>query len=472
MRSKDAINSDVRRAPLRGAERPCGRRAVRPRLGLWVLGLGVAVAAGCGAHAPFSSERSGAQKGAAAQVDYERVQSATMSFAERYITAVDDVFDRIQPSLDSPEARLAALQGRIRAGLGALGNAVNQNPLVGLMDMTLMVSLTRETLSDPWAAEMYGAENVALVAAALKSQEAQVWEVAALFLTQGQLDELRRLVEEWRTEHPGQRFVGGAQLADFPQAKRTGAGGQGIVGSVFNIIRLDPFSGLDPAVAQIEESRLLAGRMFFYLRNMPTVLSWQTEALYEEAMLQPQVVRLFGDAGTVAEATTRFNDSARDFANASGRFADTVERFRAQLPEQQRQLMDQLNDMIARQRDEALKQLAAEVAVARDDALKQLSEEFAVARDEALTQASAEVAAQSKAAIEQLNTLAKGQQDLAAQNLQVVADRSIDRVYARARVVVLLGAGALLVALLLYRAVIAMLGLRRRPSGASDAPRP
>jgi hypothetical protein len=356
----------------------------------------------------------------------QEIQGSIMGFADRYIAAMADVYDRAQRNATSLDVRLALQRWKILAGLGAASNAVDPNPVVGLMDMALMVTLTSQTLSEPWAAEFFGKEDLAIILTTLKAQEADIWRIAGSYLTGDQINELRQLAVRWREDHPDQRYVAGARLADFPESTRSNPpGGVPLVNSVFGLLTLDPFTGLDPAVKEVEQSRILAERLFFYLQHVPVMMTWQADALYLQILIEPQVQKLFGDMNTVAGSTTRFTEATSQFSEATSRVATSVERFRTRLPEQQATLVTQLDELIAKQRAAAL--------------------------DQATTQ----VSMQTSATIDQLNSTVATQQAAMAKNLQTVMDRSIDRLYERLRSLVLIAAGSILGALVIYRLVFA-----------------
>jgi hypothetical protein len=407
--------------------------------------LVAAIATGC-ARGPGQS-RGGAGYQGNGSVNPQRIQAANMGFANRYLAAMADEFDRARLSAKTPQGAIMAQRLKILAGTDAMGNAVNPNPLVGLMDMALMVTLMHEITQDKWVSETFGPQTAASMAAALKAQEADVWSTAAPFLTAQQVEELHQLAVRWRARHPHQRYVAGARLTDFPEAgggggSRSGGGGgvggavggaagaagaaaQQIAGSVFSVVTLDPFHGLDPAVKEVAESRVLAERLFFYMRHTPMLVSWQADLLFDQMLAQPQMVKLFADTTTVAGSTTRFSEATSRFSDASSELAQTVEKFRLQLPEQQTKLVAELNNLVARQREGALQQATTQVSVQRE------------------------------AAIQQLGATVTSQQGLMTKNLQTVSDQSIDRLYQRARSLVLITVGSIFLALMLYRLLVA-----------------
>ena len=311
------------------------------------------------------------------------------------------------------------------------------------MDMTLMVALSRQIAEDPWCQKEFGEENAAKILLLLTTYDTIIWENAATYLTPEQVAQLHVLVKEWRDQHPGQRLVGGARLADFTHHAQDDAADNS-PGNIFGLVGLDPFTGLDPAVRQVEESRVLAERMFFYMQYMPMLLSWQTDILYnnllDQTLAKPQLKSFLDNTASVAGNTTRFTDATSRFADYCGQFAQSIEKFRGDLPGQLSTVVVQLGDLVATQREAALKQ-----------AMSILDQMVASERDAALKPANDEVATQRDAAIKQLNSAVNSEQDLIAKNLQDVLNNSIDRVYRRTWNIVLVTGLSLLAVLLIYR---------------------
>jgi hypothetical protein len=259
-------------------------------------------------------------------------------------------------------------------------------------------------------------------------QEADIWKLAGDYLNPDQIRELHDVADKWLADNPNQRFVAGARLAEVlalqPKSHDKPVGG--LTSNIVGLLRLDPFQGLDPAVQQVEQSRVLAERAFFYFQHMPMLLSWQTDLLYSQLLANPQTQKLLSDTSTVAGSTTRFTDSTDRFADASSRLADTVEQFRRDLPQEQDQLMKQMNELVATQRDGAVRQATTQISELRDATVAQLG-----------------------------STMTGQQKDLSA-HTQALMDQSIDRLYARLRSLVIFTALMLLAALVVYRIIVAV----------------
>src|SRR3954464_13472922 len=85
----------------------------------------------------------------------QEIAGTLTSFSDQYLTAMAETYDRAQQAATTSQARITARRLKLLAASGAIGNAVDQNPLVGLMDMAMMVTLTRQIAQDPWCAEMF-----------------------------------------------------------------------------------------------------------------------------------------------------------------------------------------------------------------------------------------------------------------------------------------------------------------------------
>jgi hypothetical protein len=347
------------------------------------------------------------------RIDIEQVQARIMGFADRYVTSIAGVYEQAVLSAPTTEGRVMAQRAKLYAALGAMGNAVDPNPVAGMIDMALMVTIRTELSTRPWNREMFGSESADAIAAMHKEYEAEIWKIVADFLTPAQIAELHDLARRWIVDHPDQHLVTSARLADFsaPKDEYTNGNGGGVTNvSVFSVVRIDPFEGLQPAVLQFKQSRLLAERAFFYLQHTPLLLSWQADLLFSHMLESPQIKHLLDESDVATRATTRvtdaanhfsdatynFADATHHFSDATGRIADSVERLRQQLPVQQSQFMAQVDQIIT------------------------------------------------------------NRQDRLASNMQDVINSSIDRSYSRLRSLVLVIAGAFVGAWVLYRTISAI----------------
>lgn len=404
-----------------------------PRLILMVLLAGMA--SGCAALGIFSrgkpspkptTMRSESLK----QMDPVRIQADTMGFADRFVTSMTGVYDQLERQASTPAARDAAHQLKTDLALGAISDAVNPNPIAGLIDMVVLVTLLRQIAQDPWTTQSFGADTPRLVQS-LTQQEADIRSMAKRYLTDAQLTELSDLAGRWHRAHPDERSVSHVHLANLPEANRppdeSGTGAS----SVFGLLFFDPTANLDPAVREIELSRATSERMFFYLQRLPLLLQLQAEAFYRQMLASAELKQMLQDVSAVAGSTTRFTQT-------SSRFTDVVEGFPQQL---------------TRERQEALAQLGTEVTQQREAAIRQLSGALTTVRETAITQATTRIASERDTAIRQMSVALREEQQVFVANLEAATQRSIDRLVWRLAALGLLLIVAAAGAVVVYRRV-------------------
>jgi F0F1-type ATP synthase membrane subunit b/b' len=394
-----------------------------PPFFLWLSCLAAVATLGCAGHSSSSSysysySSSSTRPGQVTPMDPQEIQARIMSFADSYVTAMADVYEKAHLSSKTLQGKITAQGSKLSAGIGAMGNAVNPNPVQGMMDMAIMVTLTREISEEPWSTQLFGPENASAITSRLKIQEVAIWELVGSYLSPEQIQQLHQLAEQWRQKNPEQRFVTATHLADLQLAQKSGKGGLDF--DVSGLAGLSPFNSLDPAVQQVEQSRILAERGFFYGQHMPLLIAWQVDLLYSQILAEPQMKQLVEDTN--------------QFADVGNRVSETVEKLRLQLPDQQAQLVEQVNQLVTHQRDAALQQATTQVSVI-------------------LQQATTQVSALRDTTLNQVNASLVSQQDALIQHVQGLTDSAIDRLYWRVRSLIFIAAGSIIGAVLINRLI-------------------
>jgi transcription termination factor NusB len=364
------------------------------------------------------------------KMDPARIQADIMGFADRFVTAMTDVYDELERQASTTEAKEAAHQLKTDMALGAISNAVNTRPIAGMMDMVVMVTLLRQIAEDPWSTRTFGPHARRLVDS-LKRQETDVRSLASKYLTNEQLEELNEVIQQWHGAHPDQRYVSHIHLADMPEANRPA--GKGVkVPSVFGLLFFDPAAVRDPVLREIELSRATSERMFYYLQRVPLLLQWQVEGFYRRMLAEAQLKRVLEDVTAMSGSATRFSE-------ASSRFTEIVGRF---------------PDQLSKERHEALRQFSSELARQRDAAIRQLADAVAVQREAAIAQATTRVTSEREEAIRQMASVIRQEQATIVSNLEAALARSIDRLVVRLAVLVLVALALGAVASLVYRTLM------------------
>jgi hypothetical protein len=77
-------------------------------------------------------------------------------------------------------------------------------------------------------------------------------------------------------------------------------------GSVFSLLFIDPFAGLDPAAREIELSRHMAERAMYQFQRMPRLLDWQLSLVLAKSLTMPESQNLLAAVDRFSTAVEAF----------------------------------------------------------------------------------------------------------------------------------------------------------------------
>ena len=167
--------------------------------------------------------------------------------------------------------------------------ATGPSPVLCQLDFVVLATLSRMVVEDT----LVGLDDELLgsLTAVYRDLEREAWTNAATVLTPTQLEELRRLIKDWRARNPKVSLVGFVHFSEFAEDAGWSLEQQRALGSLLGMLSFDPLAGLDPAIKQIEQTRLLAERVIFYMQRVPYLLDLQTQRVVLQATLAPEVKR-------------------------------------------------------------------------------------------------------------------------------------------------------------------------------------
>jgi hypothetical protein len=250
------------------------------------------------------------QSNSASAVSLTVLQLQVMRFADGYVSQVAQAVDDFGTRAGTPKARLAALRWKLGQATSIYTDATGVNPVVNALDVMVLVTVSRMVMED-YAVEVYG-DDALPVLAVHRQLETNIWEMSSAILKPEQQQELRNLIQEWRLKNPHLRYVGAVRFREFVSALgRLPPKSKTASGSIFSLLYLDPFAGLDPTAAAIEETRELGERAMYYTQRMPQLISWQTELLGYELAVQPESRQILTNADQLAESALVFAKTAQ-----------------------------------------------------------------------------------------------------------------------------------------------------------------
>jgi hypothetical protein len=258
------------------------------------------------------------------------LQQKCQRYADSYAGQVLETVGSMKKQASDPQAYNRLLAWQISQLNAAYTIATGPSPILCQLDFVVLATLSRMVVEDSPAALTGGPSGPAL--AMYHELEREAWANAAATLTPAQLEELRGLITNWRAKNPEVVLVGFVHFAEFAQSAGVSAEARKKPGSLFGLIGLDPLAELDPAVRQIEQSRLLAERAIFYMQRVPYLMDLQTERIVSQATLSPQVER----------ANTSLDRASRAMADYA-------------------RIGDSLPDAFAREREAMIRQVSGEL---------------------------------------------------------------------------------------------------------------
>jgi len=247
------------------------------------------------------------------------LQLKNMRFADEYVGSIIDPIRRFQASTDNAQDRLDAQNWMLSQATAAYIIASGPSPVVNAVDMVVLATLSRMVIDDVWRGGRFG-EGAAQLRDAYHRLEPLALDIAKTVLPPDQIASLQQAIVEWRAKNPHVTAISYVHFRDIASSiTRPAGGGTDSYSGLFNMLGLDPFSSLDPAVREVTQTRELAERTIYYAQRVPTLLDMQVERLTFQLATMPETKRLLTDADLIAGAASTTGKVAGDLANMVAR---------------------------------------------------------------------------------------------------------------------------------------------------------
>jgi hypothetical protein len=244
------------------------------------------------------------QKGKPA-ADPVEVQQQLLRFADEYSTRMVIGVDKLRRGTSAPDPA-EILKWKIALGTETVSIAAGQNAVANLLDMTVFVTMMRTALEERWQPEVFG-ESARPMLESSRNGETEIWRLVGTILTPEQQAELRRSIDLWHSQNPlPESVLAVSSLGIASQLAEASKNNASKSDSVFSLLKVDPLSGLDPAVREITQTRMFAERALFVTQKMPMLLRWQTELLSLNTVEMPAVQQLVTNSTQIAASVERF----------------------------------------------------------------------------------------------------------------------------------------------------------------------
>jgi hypothetical protein len=231
------------------------------------------------------------------------LQLRTQRFADEYVGSIVAPIRRFQESTDIAMDRLDAQNWMLSQATAAYTIASGPSPYVNVVDLVVLATLSRMVIDEDWVGERFG-ERAGALRDAYHRLEPGALELAKSAIPPDQIAALQQVIIEWRAQNPHVTAIAYVHFRDVASStgRPASGGSNSSFSGLFTMLGLDPFSGLDPAVREITQSRELAERTIYYAQRVPNLLDMQVERLTFEFAVMPETKRLLADADSVSGA--------------------------------------------------------------------------------------------------------------------------------------------------------------------------
>jgi hypothetical protein len=235
-----------------------------------------------------------------------QLQLKVMRFADGYVDAVSRACAQAQSEATDSRLRYRLVDFQIKQATAAVQIAAGPNPSINAVDMVVLASLTRKSAAHNLP-EIMGSKAQPIIETFARLEKG-AWPLVD-FLTPAQEADLRRRLAAWAPDAASLDSVAFNRLEDIAKASGLPANEQSAPNSILAIIGVDPFSGLRPAVREMERSRILGERAIYYAERTPTLLDLQTRALGAAVADMPETRSVLATANLVGESAALLADT-------------------------------------------------------------------------------------------------------------------------------------------------------------------
>ena len=307
------------------------------------------------------------------RITREELRHEIMRFASQSAERVDDAYFKLEEHFQTPKARRAALENGAAYVQSSLDIAIGPDPEVNLLDMVVLVTLTRIVVEEYWVPQVFGDEAKILVEV-FRRKEADIWSIAGRVLTPQQQKELRFLIKKWRKRNPDQVFVEAARFGDFA----------GIVGEseLAKAQQGGGFLGIKGATREVSEARLLAERAMFYAQRVPWIARSMTRLMLFDVAQTPEIKQVISDTATLAKAMNQTAKMTEELPELIAEQRTTTIAEVSKVVAEQRtatiaevsKMLEQVTGQIEKERTAAINQVLEGVAAERKAIFPQVIE--------------------------------------------------------------------------------------------------
>jgi hypothetical protein len=292
------------------------------------LTLAVMSLAGCGViekttSVPVSAVMAVIPGSRSGSVDLGLLQLEVQRYADEFMSQSNAAIDDYVRLVGTDEARSQALLWKVNMSSAAVSLASSPNPVAALIDLATVTTIMRSVLEDHWVKTDQGAAFQPWLDCS-RHLETDVWSLVGRILSDAQEAELHETIRRWQEANPGFRLAFFARPQDYALVLRESSHQKKETTGLITMLGLDPVSGLDPAVREVAQARLLGDRALFMIQRMPFLARAQVELLLDQVTRAPKVEGALNDASRLSESADRISRAAESVSQTASQLPDRL----------------------------------------------------------------------------------------------------------------------------------------------------
>jgi hypothetical protein len=233
-------------------------------------------------------------------------QARNLRFADEYVGRLIEAVRDVEPQVSDPVQRYALSGWLLEQANGAYIDASGESPFVSSLDLVTLATLSRMVVEETVGVRL--PNQAAELVTVQRELEVVAWQLVEDTLSPAQQQQLRDLFVAWQKQNPDVVNVPFIRFQSFVSHMREQASSDTALlsGGLMGLIGLDPMAGLDPAVRQVEQSRLLAERAVFYAQRVPIIFDLQLDRTLNRMAAGPESQKLQQQTASLAMSAARF----------------------------------------------------------------------------------------------------------------------------------------------------------------------
>lgn len=242
----------------------------------------------------------------AEKLDQAELQSRLIWFSDHYMDSVEDSSKLMVDINKKPSDKINWQKHKVTMMNDIMAITTGSNIYANLLDMIIFSTLNAHN-AEGWMPKQYG-DSAKPVVTVLRNLEHEVWNIAESTLNHDQLVELKTTIEEWIVQRGDGLLQDNIKFSGIAsEIARMNKNQKGEQTSVFHLLMIDPFAGIDPATREILNTRLMGERFLFLSRHMPVLLRLETEILAQDSVEIPQIGALLSSIQQLSAAADRMS---------------------------------------------------------------------------------------------------------------------------------------------------------------------